>query len=93
MNEQGDVLSPWVMSSQPLQQDEGLPAEREVVLVWLTSRALPFCGYIRYNSDGPYWVVYHGNTEIGSDVVAWRRYGGPQGPTQAACDFMAHTRT
>jgi hypothetical protein len=51
-----------------------IPAERKAVLVWLRGSHLPFCGYIRYAAGDqacPYFVVYHGNQEIGHDVVAW----------------------
>jgi hypothetical protein len=64
----------WNPVSNPILPSESIPAERRVVLVWLRGHALPFCGYIRYaagDRSSPYFVVYHGNSEIGSDVVAW----------------------
>ena len=64
----------WHLVSMPIRPDEHIPGERKIVLVWLRNRHLPFCGYIRYAAGDrgcPYFVVYHGNTEIGSDVVAW----------------------
>lgn len=64
----------WQKVNHPLQPDDPLPAERKVVLVWLRAEHLPFCGYIRYaagDPDCPYFVVYHGNTDLGAEVVAW----------------------
>lgn len=64
----------WHYVSNPIQLNEHIPAERKIVLVWLKQKHLPFCGYIRYLGGGkecPYFVVYHGNNEIGSDVIAW----------------------
>ena len=64
----------WNFVSNPIHQNDYIPAERKVVLVWLKEKHLPFCGYIRYaagDRNCPYFVVYHGNTEIGSDVLAW----------------------
>lgn len=53
---------------------EGFPPERRVVAVWLWGRELPFCGYMKHaagDKDSPIWVVYHGNSEISADVLAW----------------------
>jgi hypothetical protein len=61
----------WHPTHQPPRHGDALPAERRTVLVWLATRALPFCGYIRHHSGGPFWVVYHGNTDIGTDVRCW----------------------
>lgn len=64
----------WHLISNPITSNEHIPAERKVVLVWLKNKFLPFCGYIRYGAgdkNSPYFVVYHGNPEIGADVVAW----------------------
>lgn len=64
----------WHSVSNPILPNESIPAERRTVLVWLRGHALPFCGYIRYaagDKNSPYFVVYHGNSEIGSDVIAW----------------------
>lgn len=64
----------WHSVSNPILPNESIPAERRTVLVWLRGHALPFCGYIRYAAgceDSPYFVVYHGNSKIGSDVIAW----------------------
>jgi hypothetical protein len=64
----------WNSVSNPITPDEEIPAERKVVLVWLAESALPYCGYIRYAAgdiDCPYFVVYHGNSERGSNVIAW----------------------
>jgi hypothetical protein len=58
----------------PLQAGDSLPAERKVVAVWLEDHYLPYCGYIRYaagDPNCPYFVVYHGNSQIGARVVAW----------------------
>ena len=55
-------------------QANGFPPEGRTVLVWLRDKHLPFCGYMKCaagEKDSPYWVVYHGNTDIGVDVVAW----------------------
>lgn len=64
----------WHSVSNPIQPHEHIPVERKVVLVWLSNKHLPFCGYIRYSAGDencPYFVVYHGNTDIGADVVSW----------------------
>lgn len=64
----------WHSVSNPILPNESIPAERRTVLVWLRGHALPFCAYIRYaagDKNSPYFIVYHGNSEIGSDVVAW----------------------
>lgn len=64
----------WHSVSNPIAAGEHIPAERKTVLVWLREIHLPFCGYIRYaagDSLCPYFVVYHGNRELGSNVVAW----------------------
>lgn len=64
----------WNYVSTPIRPDEYIPAERKVVLVWLQKTYLPFCGYIRYaagDPNCPYFVVYHGNSYIGADVIAW----------------------
>lgn len=53
---------------------DGFPPQRKVVLVWIRGSALPFCAYMKYaagDEDCPYWVVYHGNSDRGSDVTAW----------------------
>jgi hypothetical protein len=55
-------------------QTSGWPPEKKTVLVWLKGSALPFCGYMKYaagDKESPYFVVYHGNPEIGADVKAW----------------------
>ncbi len=73
----------WHPVSTPIQESQHIPAERKAVLVWLRQSHLPFCGYIRYaagDKDSPYFVVYHGNSEIGSDVVAWCDCLPDQGP-------------
>jgi len=67
-------MNHWTLVSYPLQLNESIPDERKVVLVWLKEGGLPFCGYIRYAAgckDSPYFVVYHGNSDIGAKVVAW----------------------
>lgn len=80
----------WHHVSNPIEPDEHIPAERKVVLVWLRDKALPFCGYIRYAAgceDSPYFVVYHGNANVGSDVIAWCDClpdTGPDVPSAAA---------
>lgn len=64
----------WNTVSNPIQSHETIPAERRVVLVWPREKALPFCGYIRYaagDKNSPYFVAYHGNSNMGADVVAW----------------------
>jgi len=64
----------WSDVSNPIKPEEKIPAERKVVLVWLAESYLPFCGYIKYaagDRECPYFVVYHGNPELGSNVVAW----------------------
>ena len=63
----------YVSGNQP-SPHEPLPPERKTVLVWLEGSHLPFCGYVRYaagDKDCPYFVVYHGNTDIGAEVRAW----------------------
>lgn len=61
----------WHRVSCPIKLNEVVPPERKVVLVWLAgNHHLPFCGYVRYSSK-PYFVVYHGNSEIGAEVIAW----------------------
>ncbi len=83
-NQNNTKSSPvWHYVSNPIQQNEHIPAERKVVLVWLKSSHLPFCGYIRYaagDKECPFFVVYHGNSSIGSDVVAWCDCLPDQGP-------------
>lgn len=59
------------MSADWIDASKRLPPERKTVLVWLADKALPFCGYIRIHSNGPFWVVYHGNMEISTDVLYW----------------------
>ena len=89
MSDKNSAKFIWHPVSTPIQQNEHIPAERKTVLVWLKEKHLPFCGYIRYaagDKDCPYFVVYHGNTEIGSDVVAWCDClpdKGPDVPTAA----------
>lgn len=64
----------WNKVSHPIGQKDALPAERKVVAVWLENKFLPYCGYIRYSAgekDSPFFVVYHGNSEIGARVIAW----------------------
>ncbi len=66
--------SDWTYVHHPINDSDEIPAERKVVLVWLKDGFLPFCGYIRYAAGdiaSPFFVVYHGNTKIGSEVVAW----------------------
>jgi hypothetical protein len=66
--------SVWHRVSNPIGLNEHIPAERKVVLLWLRDTHLPFCGYIRYSGgelDKPFFVVYHGNENIGADVIAW----------------------
>jgi hypothetical protein len=68
------VAQEWVTVSNPLLPSDRIPPERKVVAVWLRDSHLPFCGYIRYaagDRECPYFVVYHGNAELGADVVAW----------------------
>ena len=67
-------FSNWVQVSCPIKPDDCIPAERRVVLVWVDGKSLPFCGYIRYSAGDeryPYFVVYHGNSDIGANVIAW----------------------
>jgi hypothetical protein len=61
----------WHPTHQPPHHGDELPAERRVVLVWVSTQHLPFCGYIRHHSGGPFWVVYHGNTNLSTDVLFW----------------------
>ena len=64
----------WHPVSNPIEPHEQIPPERKVVAVWLRDKYLPFCGYIRFaagDKESPYFVVYHGNPEIGADVIAW----------------------
>lgn len=67
-------MSVWHEVSEPLSRElHMLPPERKVVLLWLSGKYLPFCGYLRYAAgcvDSPYFVVY-GVVER-SPVVAWR---------------------
>lgn len=77
----------WIPAHQPPLPGDELPAERRIVLVWLSNRALPFCGYLRWHSAGPFWVVYHGNMATGSDVVWWCDLP-IHGPTPQATEFM-----
>jgi len=61
------------------------PPENKVVLVWLANKSLPFCGYMKYaagDKNSPYFVVYHGNPEIGHEVVAWCDCLPPNGPSR-----------
>ncbi len=67
-------MSGWNYVSNPIKPSEALPAERKTVIVWLRNEYLPFCGYVRYaagDQDSPYFVVYHGNPLIATDVAAW----------------------
>lgn len=68
------------MSADWIDASKRLPPERKTVLVWLTGSALPFCGYIRIHSNGPFWVVYHGNMEISTDVLYWCDCLPPKAP-------------
>jgi len=77
----------WIPTHQPPRPGDRLPKERRTVLVWLAGHALPFCGYVRWFSHGPCWVVYHGNTEIGTEVVAWSTQR-LTGPTADATQWM-----
>jgi hypothetical protein len=64
----------WVDVHYPLRPGDRIPPERKIVLCWVMQSALPFCGYIRYAGGdrmSPYFVVYHGNTDVGADVTAW----------------------
>ena len=73
----------WTHVHCPIEPKDSLPAERRVVLVWLKDSGLPFCGYVRYGAgckDSPYFVVYHGNPQIGTDVVAWCDCAPKEGP-------------
>ena len=76
-------MAKWTHVHYPIEPQDFIPAERRVVLVWLGTNALPFCGYIRYaagDKDCPYFVVYHGNIEIGTDVIAWCDCAPKEGP-------------
>lgn len=64
-------MNPWVNVHYPIEVGDVLPQERKTVLCWLRGSALPFCGYIRIHSGGPFFVVYHGNPEPGAGVIAW----------------------
>jgi hypothetical protein len=82
MSEQKQV-GIWHPVSTPIKPNEHIPAERKAVLVWLRENYMPFCAYIRYaagDRNSPYFVVYHGNSQIGSDVVAWCDCLPDQGP-------------
>ena len=87
----------WHSVSNPILPHEHIPAERKTVLVWLRKSSLPFCGYIRYaagDKNCPYFVVYHGNSDIGSDVVAWCDCLPDQGPEfPAAKMYSTHQKT
>lgn len=80
----------WHSVSNPIQPQEHIPAERKTVLVFVRNSHLPFCAYIRYaagDRDCPFFVVYHGNSDIGSDVLAWCDClpdKGPAGVMEAA---------
>lgn len=68
----------WVHVHHPLQDGDLIPSERRIVLVWLATKYLPYCGYIRFaagDKDSPFFVVYHGNSDIGADVIAWMDIG------------------
>lgn len=81
------LLPPWLPAHQPCQVGDVIPAERRCVLVWLAGKHLPFCGYIRWSSTGPYWVVPLGTRALGADVVAWGDLALP-GPTDAYAQWM-----
>lgn len=72
----------WNRVHFPIQPDDPLPPERKVVLVWCDEQpeksrggsALPYCGYIRYAAGDlncPFFVVYHGNDQRSTAVIAW----------------------
>jgi hypothetical protein len=85
-------MNVWHTVSNPIKPSEHIPAERKTVLVWLKEKALPFCGYIRYaagDEDCPYFVVYHGNSRIGSDVVAWCDCLPNRGPDFPSADMYS----
>ena len=69
-------IDKWIQVNYPLMPEDKIPKEKRVVLVWLQGKYLPFCGYIRKYSkkkqgDSPFFVVYHGNSDIGTEVIAW----------------------
>jgi hypothetical protein len=67
-------------------RDASWPPEYKVVLVWLSDKHLPFCGYMKFaagDKASPYWVIYHGNSEIGHDVIAWCDCLPDKGPENA----------
>lgn len=63
--------NPWTSVHFPIEPGDVLPPERKVVAVWLKGSHLPFCGYVRHREGGAFFVVYHGNSERGVDVIAW----------------------
>lgn len=78
----------WFAVSNPIKLDEKVPPEKKIVLVWLRDRLMPYCGFLRYaagDKNCPYFVVYHGNPEIGSDVVAWSDCLPDTGPDFENC--------
>jgi len=86
----------WHKVSHPIAKGEYIPPERKVVLVWLgnekESHYLPYCGYIRYaagDKDCPYFVVYHGNPKIGTDVIAWCDCLPKSGPDFLTTEFYS----
>lgn len=71
-----DQWGDWMKCHYPIQIGDPLPPERKTVLVWCEgpNSALPYCGYLRYGAGdrfSPYFVVYHGNPDRPSSVIAW----------------------
>lgn len=71
-------MTRWNKVHYPPAPEDPLPPERRVVLVWCgdenDSHFLPYCAYVRYSGgdvNAPFFVVYHGNTDRPTDVVAW----------------------
>lgn len=74
----------WHPVSHPLVPDADLPPANKVVLVWIEGAYLPFCGYLKFAAGdrlSPYFVVYHGNPERGSKVLAWSDCLPDEGPS------------
>jgi len=64
----------WNYINNPIRRTDRLPSPYRIVLVFIKDKALPFCAYLKYAAgdiDSPYFVVYHGNIDMGTEVVAW----------------------